>query len=105
VPSSPNTASSPIVVSEKKARQRQSSSEDSGTDYSQTRKAEMALRRKRAERGENVDYTPDEDTLDEDADGEDDDGEDEEKGLNSKTKWKPHTPKVLFPLSARSTSY
>ena len=60
---------------------------DSGTDYSETRRTELALRKKRADRGETVENTDDDeyDTLDEDADGEldeDAEGESEEDELD-----------------------
>ena len=60
---------------------------DSGTDYSETRRTELALRQKRADRGETVEYTDDEDydTLDEDAEGEPDEdaeGESDEDELD-----------------------
>ena len=52
---------SPDDVPGEEDSQHHSSSGDSGTDYSQTRQAELAQRQKHAERGEDVEYTDDED--------------------------------------------
>jgi len=89
-------------------------SSDSGTDYSKTRNAELAHRRKRAERGEDVECTEEEDdeddalaeheeddadgedeVEDDDADGEDDNGEEEQEEAEAEKKQKSQASKSV----------